>query len=199
VIGEVFVSIWRPTTALVVAFCLFIVQTLTAATPFDPTAIKKQADQLGPGAKIRLRLITGPELVGFMDAIHDDGLLISGKMIETPKLITYEQMARLTPATRRYTAHGAVDPVAARRVVIALGVGQHIVVNRAGAKAIHGNIQAIEADRFTVLPDHQTTSVTIAYSDIRHVEKNLSLGATVVLIVLIAAAVVVAASVAATR
>jgi hypothetical protein len=58
--------------------------------------------------------------------------------------------------------------------------------------------QAIESNQFTLLPDGQTRPVQVAYSDISKVEKNLSLGATIVLVVLIPAAVV-AASVAATR
>ena len=58
---------------------------------------------------------------------------------------------------------------------------------------------AIGPVSFSVLPDQQSAAIQIAYGDIRHVEKNLSLGATIVLLVLIAAAVLVAATVAATR
>ena len=56
---------------------------------------------------------------------------------------------------------------------------------------LHGHIQAIDGDTFTLLPDHQTTSVRIAYRDVDYLEKNLSFGATIVLVVLIVAAVAV--------
>jgi ribosome maturation factor RimP len=192
-------SIQRQVTALVVVFCLLAVQSSTAATPFNIGSVRQQADQLGPGAQIRLKLANGQKMAGSIEAIQDDGLLITTGQKSTPKLVAYDQVAQLKLATRRYTAQDPPDRLAARRVVAALGVGQHIVVKPFAAKAIHGHIQAIDEERFTVLPDHTTTPVVIAYSDIRHVEKNLSAGATIVLVVLIAAAVVVGAAVAASR
>jgi ribosome maturation factor RimP len=196
---EVPVSIQRQITAQAVVFCLFTVQSLTAATPFNPNSIRRQAEQLGPGAHIRLRLANGEKMAGSIEAIQDGGLVVNGGKESTPKLIAYEQVAQLRLASRRYTAHGHPDVPAARRVVAALGVGQHIVVKESGAKSIHGHIQAIDEERFVLLPDDSTAPVTIAYSDVRHVEKNLSFGATIVLVVLIAAAVAVGAAVAATR
>ena len=108
-------------------------------------------------------------------------------------------LAQSLQAGVRYRAHGHPDPAEARRVVLALGMGKHVVVNTTAGREFHGNIVAIEQGYFSVVPDRQTAPVQIAYADIKHVEKNLSLGATIVLLVLIAAAVVVAASVAATR
>src|SRR5205814_6379545 len=115
------------------------------------------------------------------------------------KSIAYDQVTEMKLTKRRYRASGEPDAAEARRVVLALGVGKHVVVNAIGGREVHGNIQAIEPGYFSVLPDQQNAPVQIAYGDVRHVEKNLSLGATIVLLVLIAAAVVVAASVAATR
>ena len=180
----------RSISALVAIFCLFVVQSVSAAS-FAPATVKEQAEQLGLGAKIKLKLATGDRVSGSIEAIRDDGLLISSKGGADPKLIGYEEIRQLKIASRRYTRHDAGDPLAARRVVVALGVGQHIVVNPDGKKAIHGNIQSIDADGFTVMPDRETAPVQIAYADVRHVEKNLSLGGTIVLVVLIVAAVIV--------
>jgi len=186
----------RKTIALAVVFCLFIVQSLTAATPFNPASIRQQADQLGTGARVRLKLASGGKLVGSIAAIQDDGLLFAAGQQNTPKLIAYNEVAQLKLASRRYRASGETDALHVRRVVSTLGVGQHVVVNRAGAKALHGHIQSFDSDHFTVLPDHEAAPVQISYSEVRHVEKNLSFGATIVLVILILAAVVVAATVA---
>lgn len=43
-----------------------------------------------------------------------------------------------------------------------------------GGKKVHGNIQTIEADRFTLLPDQQTAVLPIAYGDVWQVEPNLN-------------------------
>jgi hypothetical protein len=140
------VSIQRQITAQAVVFCLFTVQSLTAATPFNPSSIRRQAEQLGPGAHIRLRLANGEKMAGSIEAIQDGGLVVKGGQESTPNLIAYNQVA--VPA--------------ARRVVAALGVGQHIVVKESGAKSIHGHIQAIDEERFVLLPDNSTAPVTIA-------------------------------------
>ena len=191
-------SAQRKIVALAVAFCFFMVESIRAATPVFPASVKEQAAQLGPGAKVKLKLADGTKLQGSIEAVQDDSLLLaSGK--NAPKRITYDQVARLTPADRRYHASGQPDPQEVRRVVLALGVGKHVVVNQPGTKAIHGFVQAIDADHFTVLPDHETAPVQIAYANVRHVEKNLSLGATIVLVVLIAAGLIVGLTVAATR
>jgi len=79
-------------------------------------------------------------------------------------------------------------------VVAALGIGKHIGVKTTGGREFHGHIQLIEPDSFTMLPDREAAPVQIAYGEVKYVEKNLSLGATVVLVVLIAAAVIVIAA-----
>ena len=49
---------------------------------------------------------------------------------------------------RRYRAHGQPDAAEARRVVLALGMGKHIVVNTTAGRELHGNIVAIEPGYF---------------------------------------------------
>ena len=181
----------RSLLALATLFCFFVVQSVSAAA-FTPANVKDQAEQFGPGAKVKLRLTSGKTVSGSIQAVRDDGLLLTAKGSADPKLVPYGDVRQLKLSSRRFTEHDHPDDsLAARRVVVALGVGQHIVVNPKGRKAIHGNIQSIDADQFTVMPDFETTPVTIAYADIHHVEKNLSLGATIVLVVLIVAVVIV--------
>lgn len=189
----------RPVTAAAVAFCFFIVQSASAAGSFNPETVKDQVSQFGPGAKVKLKLTSGQIVSGSISEIEEDDFLLLTKRSQTPAVVPYGDVRQLKLASRRYTAHDSPNAAAARSVVVALGVGHHIVVNPIGAKAIHGNIQSIEADAFTVVPDDATAPVRVAYTDVRHVEKNLSLGATIVLVVLIGAALIVGLTVAATR
>jgi small nuclear ribonucleoprotein (snRNP)-like protein len=89
-----------------------------------------------------------------------------------------------------YRAKGQPDAVEARRTVLGLGVGHHIQVKTTTGKEYHGNIQTIDTDTFTMLPDRQTSSVQITFSQVQYVEQNLSK------VALIAIAVVVAATIA---
>jgi hypothetical protein len=192
---------WRAALSAGLVFVLFqlsLAQSLQATVAPDPAAIKGQIDQFGIGAKLELVLAHGQKLRGSVDAIGDDSFLFISQRRQPAQRISYDQVSEMRLTKHRYRASGQPDSMEARRVVLALGVGKHVVVNTAG-REVHGLIQAIEPGYFTVLPDQQNAPVQFAYSDVQHVEKNLSLGATIVLLVLIAAGVVVAATVAATR
>lgn len=190
---------WRASISVGVIFCLFVVQSVSMAASFGPATVKQQVEQLGPGARVKVKLANGQKVSGEIAKLRDDGFALASKNGAAPRQIAYNDVRQLKLGSRRYTAHQQVDPATARRVVQALGVGRHIMVNPTGRHAIHGNIQAIGADQFTVLPDHSNAPVTIAYNDVHHVEKNLTLGGTIVLVVLIVAAVVVITTVAATH
>jgi len=190
----------RKMVAVALVFCLYhlsLIKSLTAGTTFTPTSIRQRVEAFGVGAKVGLKLAGGKKLHGTVELIDDRGFTLS-QGSGPAKSIAYDEVGQLSLAERAYHAKGQPDPVDARRIVLNLGVGKHAVV-RFGDNEFHGHIQSIEAEHFTLLPDHETAPVQIAYRDVQYVEKNLSLGATVVLIVLIAAAVVVAAAVAATR
>ena len=169
------------------------------AASFGPENVRDQVEQFGPGARVKVKLSNGQKISGVVAALQQDGFALAPKKGGASQHIAYSDVRQLKLGSRRYTAHQEVDSQAARRVVMALGVGKHIMVNPTGAHAIHGNIQTIEADHFTVLPDRSTVPVTIAYNDIHHVEKNLTVGGTIVLVVLIVAALVVITTVAATH
>jgi ribosome maturation factor RimP len=191
---------WHKSVAVGVAFCLWqvsLLQSLSAATPFQPSSVKERVDGFGVGAKVGLKLAGGEKLRGSIAAIDDQGFLVSERD-QTARRIGYDQVARIQLAERAYRAKGETDPIDARRVVMNLGVGRHAVVKFAGQE-LHGHIQAIDADHFTLLPDREVTPVRIPYSEVRYVEKNLTLGGTIVLVVLIVAAVVVIGAVAGTR
>ncbi len=193
---------WRNMTAVTLVVCLFHLSfsaSLMATTTTSPILIKQQADQFGIGANVRLKLVGGEKLRGSIQAIEDGTFLLAPDPDKQPRRIGWEQVSELRLAKRVYRASGEPNPIEAKRVVLALGVGKHVAVKTAGGKKLHGHIQAIEADHFTLLPDNQPAPVQIAYNHATYIEKNLSMGATIVLVVLIAAAVVVTATVLATR
>ena len=114
-------------------------------------------------------------------------MLLISKQEDPPRRVAYDQVAQLKLAKVEYRAKGASEPVEARRVVLGLGVGKHIMVKTAGGTEYHGLIVAIDEGRFTVMPDKQTAPVQIAYNDVLQVGPNLSTGAKIGIIVAIAA------------
>jgi len=175
-----------------VALCVYhlsLIECLSAGTGFNPASVSQQVGNFGVGAKVGIKLAGGERLRGSIQAIDDQGFVVSDRRI------LYGQVAQLKLAERAYRAKGEIDPSAARRVVANLGVGRHAVVKFSG-RELHGNIQAIDAASFTLVPDRETAAVEIPYDQVRYVEKNITLGTTIVLVVLIVAAVAVIADVA---
>ncbi len=164
------------------------------ATPSNLSSVKQQVEQIGVGAEVKLKLAVGEKLRGNLQAIDDQSFVLDRGRQKSHRRITYDQVARVTLARLVYRASGAPDPIAASRVVAGLGAGHHIVVKTTDGKEYHGNIQMIGEDHFVVVPDHQTASVQIAYTQVHYVEQNLSKGAKIAIVV--AVVVVVAAVVA---
>ena len=166
------------------------VATLAATRP-DSAFAKQQIDQFGVGAKVKIQLADGKKLKGSISAIEDEGFLLASKADGSPQRVAYDQVAQLKLAKLTYKAGGQPDAVEARRVVLGLGVGHHIQVKTTAGKEYHGNIQEIGSDLLTLLPDHQTAPVQIAFADVQYVEQNLSRGAKIAIIVLVVLAVTV--------
>lgn len=152
------------------------------ATPANPTLTKQQIDQLGVGAKVKVRLASGEKLSGSIEAIEQTTFLLASARDSSPWQVAYDQIAQVNLAKLTYRASRQSDPTEAKRVVAGLGVGRHIMVKTAAGQELHGNIQAIESDRFIMLPDHQNAAVQIAYSDITQLGPNLSRGAKIAII-----------------
>ena len=76
-------------------------------------------------------------------------------------------------------------------MVAELGVGHHIMVKTSEAKEYHGNIVAIAAESFTVLPDHTAAPVQVAYNNVQQMGPNMSKGSKITLAVLAGVAVAV--------
>jgi ribosome maturation factor RimP len=165
---------------------------LQAEVPPNPTLTKQQVDRWGVGAEVKVKLAGGKNLRGAISGIEDESFLLVKGQQASPKRVGYAEVAELKLAKNLYRATGQPDALAAMRVVEALGVGRHAVVKTTAGQEYHGNIQVIDRDQFTLLPDHQSQPVQIAYSDVQQVGPNLSRAAETAIIVAAAAISVVA-------
>jgi ribosome maturation factor RimP len=187
-------SDWRRLLAAGLAICLLhlsvaeAAMALPAASP-NPTLIKQQVDRFGLGAKVKIQLADGKKLKGSISAIEDEGFLLASKADGAPRRVAYDQVAQLKLAKLTYKAAGQPDPAEARRVVLGLGVGKHIMVKTAAGKEYHGLIVAIEDGGFAVMPDKQATPVQIAYGDVLELGPNLSTRAKIAIVLGTAGAV----------
>jgi len=188
---------WQKAIVIALVFCIGIlpvsdVAALAADTPAGPEQVKQQVDEFGVGANLKVKLADGKKLKGLVVSLGEDGFALKGKSADAPRHIAYNNVNEVKLAKLKYRAKGTPDAVEARRVVLGLGVGHHIQVKATAGKEYHGNIQAIESDLFTLLPDHQTAPVQIAFAEVQYVEQNLSNGAWIAIAVGVAAGVVVA-------
>jgi len=180
---------------IVLVFCIGIlpvsdVAALAGDTPSGSDQVKQQIDQFGVGANLKVQLADGKKLLGSIEAIEDGSFLIASGHEGTQRRVAYDEVAQLKLAKLMYKAAGQPNPAEARRVVLGLGVGKHIMVKTAAGKEYHGNIQAIDQDYFTMLRDHQAAPVQIAYNDVRQMGPNLSTGAKIGIIAGVAGLVI---------
>jgi hypothetical protein len=89
-----------------------------------------------------------------------------------------------------YNSKGQPDAAEVKRVAAGLGVGHHIMVKTTEGKEYHGNIVALDAESFSMLPDHTTAPVQIAYNQVHQMGPNLSKHSWIMLCVIVGTLVV---------
>ena len=181
---------WRNTVAVGLVPTLLVLSlpdSLTAKPPPNPTFIKQRVDLLGVHAKVKVKLADGKKLRGYIEAIEDDLFLLDSERQPAGRRVAYDEVVRIETATPSYRAAARPDPVEARRVVRALGVGMHVMVKITGGKKLRGHIEAVDSDNFTLRLDREGTPVQIAYNEVWQVRENASkvLQAVVVVVVLV--------------
>jgi ribosome maturation factor RimP len=144
----------------------------------NQSLIQRQLNEFGTGADVELTLTDGKSLRGIVGAFEEQTFTFQKKG-QIPSSIPYDQVREVRLARRKYRTSGQPDPVEARRAVMALGVGQHVMVRMGREKEFHGKIQIIGQEQFTLLPDRQTAALDISYSEVTHVEQNLSTAAKI--------------------
>lgn len=194
-------SRWRKYTVMGFVVCLMHLSLADVALSADsvtpnPGLTRQRVDQFGVGAKVKVELTSGKKMKGSIQSIEDAGFLLAPSEAGSSTQVPYGEVAQLNLAKNTYKASGQPDSVGAKRVVAELAVGKHIMAKTAAGKEYHGNIQAIDADHFTMLPDYTTAPVQVAYSDVLQLGPNMSKGTKILIIVGVGIAVVVILAVA---
>jgi small nuclear ribonucleoprotein (snRNP)-like protein len=140
----------------------------------DPTLIQQQVTDLGVGADVKVKLADGKKLRGQIQAIADQSFQLALKREGTSEAIAYDQVAELRLTDLYYKAKGGPDATEARRTVLGLGIGKHVLVKYRNGMKIRGTIEMIDTDYFAVLGDHQSTSLQVSYADTWLAQPNLS-------------------------
>ena len=188
---------WQKFLATGLAACMLVLPlgdlavSVEAGTPPNPTLVKQQVGRWGVGAEVKAKLVGGRNLRGSIGDIEEEGFLLKTGRQAPPQRVGYTEVAELKLAKNLYRAAGPPDALAVMRVVEALGVGRHAVAKTTAAQEYHGNIQAIERDSFTLLPDHQTTAVQVQFNEVSELGPNLSKGAKIAIAVGVLVTVVV--------
>lgn len=166
----------RKAVAALLVACFFFSPIPGAASTTDIEGLKRKVDLLGAGAQVKLKLSGGQKLRGQLAAIEPDAVLFAPSRTGEPRRIAFAELSQIQPAKKDYRAKDTPDPSEARRAVVGLGVGHHVMVRLPGDKVLRGHIAEIEPDEFTLRPDGQADTVLIEYGDVLHVRKNPSTG-----------------------
>ncbi|MGD1102086.1 MAG: hypothetical protein ABSA59_08460 [Terriglobia bacterium] len=184
---------WRKHTVIGLVICLLQLSLADVAFSADttvpnPNLTRQRVDQFGVGAKVKVELTNGQKFKGSIQSIEDAGFLLAAAKAGSPTQVPYGDVAKLNLTKNTYKATGQPDSVEVRRVVAELGVGHHIMVKTSEAKEYHGNIVAIAAESFSVLPDHTAAPIPIPYNNVQQMGPNLSRNALIAILVGAAAA-----------
>jgi ribosome maturation factor RimP len=161
-----------------------------ASTQPTQDEFRQRVEQFGIGTELKLKLQNGEKLRGAVESIGTDSFVLVPKDEAAPREVAFHDLKSLRYPSRGYEAQAAPDPLSARRMVVQLGVGEHIMVKLGPEQKVRGHIREIHDDHFVVLPDGQSNTIRVPYDSVWKVNKNLSFGATIAIVVGIAAAVV---------
>jgi ribosome maturation factor RimP len=174
--------------------CLFHLSVVSAAAEVQggsaPAGLQRRVEQFGVGTDLVIKLRTGEKLRGSVDSIGGDSFVVTSNKDGTSRQIAFHDLQSVRYPKRGYKAEGRPDAAAAKRMVVQLGVGEHIMVQVSPTEKIRGHIVQIQEDHFVIRPDGQTRTVDVPYSAIWKVNRNLSFGATLAIVTGIAAAAV---------
>ncbi len=137
--------------------------------------IKAKAELLGLGADIKVvaRRNSRGELIvyrGIIEDLSSDELKLQIRNETQP--IDYDKIRKLNFYTDKYKTEGIVDPVAVRRVVVELGIGQKAKLMLHSDQRIKGSIQSIASDSFTINDLKTGQGKTISFAEVTAIQKE---------------------------
>src|SRR5688572_21570638 len=93
----------------------------------DFADMQRRVTELGQGAAVKLKLVDGSKRRGQVEWIGTEGFDLKESHERSARRIEYSRIAGLDLAKRVYRSDAGRDPVAARRVAVALGPGHHVL------------------------------------------------------------------------
>jgi small nuclear ribonucleoprotein (snRNP)-like protein len=158
------------------------------------TDVRGLVQEFGLGSDLKVTRVDGHKLRGQVSAIEGEGFKLLSRDSGKPSMyVGYDDIATLTLARRVYRSGKERDTTAARRVALALGRGHHVLTRVRSGKTYRGHIEAVDSHKFTLLLDHSGLVLPISYSEIDHLEENLSRAAKIgIVAAAVAAAVAIA-------
>jgi ribosome maturation factor RimP len=152
--------------------------------------LKQRVQQFGVGTELKLKLENGQKFRGRVESIGDESLVLASNADGARSEIAFDALKSVNYPKRGYKTADVPDPAAAKRMVVQLGVGEHIMVKVSPTEKVRGHIREIRDDHFVIQPDGLRETRQVPYNSIWKVNKNMSFGATVAVVVGIAAAVI---------
>ena len=189
---------WRKYTVLGLVVCLMYLPLADTGVAADdiqlpnPGLTKRQVNQFGVGANVKVALANGKKLKGPIQSVEEGGFVLASNSAGLPTRVAYDEVSQLKLAKVTYKAKGHPDAAEAKRVAAGLGVGHHIMIKTSEGMEYHGNIVALDAESVTVLPDHTTAPVQIAYNSVQQMGPNMSKTTEAVIIIAVCVGVALA-------
>ena len=128
--------------------------------------LRQRIEQFGVGTELKVKLADGTKLQGLVERIGKESFLLAAKDDGASREIAYNELDKLRYPKRGYKAEGTPDAAAAKRMVVQLGVGEHIMVKVGPTQKVRGHIRQINDDYFVVQPDGQTQTLQVPYNNI---------------------------------
>jgi hypothetical protein len=94
----------------------------------NPDVLKHRVEQFGVGTELKVKLSNGQAVRGSVESVGDESFVVALKDNGGSREVSYDELQKVNYPSRGYKAQGHPDPAAAKRMVVQLGVGEHIMV-----------------------------------------------------------------------
>ena len=109
--------------------------------------LRQRIEQFGVGTELKVKLADGTKLRGWVERIGEESFFLAAKDDDAAsREITYNELDKLSYPKRGYKAEDNPDAAAAKRMVVQLGIGEHIMVKVSPTQEVRGHIRQIDND-----------------------------------------------------
>lgn len=138
------------------------------------TSASGQAEFFGPGAEVKLKLISGKKLDGTVSAVDAESFALTYDRDRPPLKIPYFNVKEFE--VRKVTFETNDQPrIHHARWVIEGNRGKRIRAKVLSGKSYQGSIAGSDEEHFELLPDGKAETINIAFADIRELKPRPAL------------------------